>query len=88
MTEGNVRIGITGRTHWNTGGQAERYGLKADPTLLGADDAPPGYTKPPATAALDINETYREMVPMTYRVLKYFVHGCLALSCACMTIAP
>lgn len=80
MTDGSRRLAVTGRTAWNSGANASSAGF-SEVGVLGAEQAPKGYNV--NGDKLDPNECYRELVPLSTRILRYFVHGCLAMACAC-----
>jgi len=81
LTDTSTRIAVTGRTHWNTGQAANGVGAE-DVGLLGEEDAPPGYSPPDDSKEPSTAEQFRELTPLSYRILRYMIHGCLALACA------
>lgn len=79
LSDTSTRLAITGRTHWNTGDAAREAGFE-DVNLLGAADAPSAYVAPAAGKEPQASESYRELIPLAFRILRYFVHGSLALA--------
>jgi len=79
LAASSKRIAITGKTGWNTGARAQEAGME-DVGILGAADAPPGYSGPDDDKAPVAGDQYREMTPLTFRVLRYMVHGSIAMA--------
>ena len=97
LVDTSTRIAVTGRTTWNTGGEAARHGMNADVAVLGQSDAPTGYSDP-ADDKTEMGEQFRELVPLGYRMLRctsphfervclfvcLFVCGCALVSLVCV----